>query len=159
MAKERGDIWLAASGFLLHEGKLLVVKKAYSATKGLWTLPSGFVNTDETVDMAAVREVKEETGLDAEVDSLLAVRTGVLRKGKQDTLLVFRLRLLGGEIVRNERELETVAWMTPEELANDPNTTEFLATLVREVRDNPGLIERPIRHVRDYGYSMYKIFI
>ena len=159
MKKKRGDIWLAASGFVMQEGRILVVKKDYGATKGLWTLPSGFVNPDETVDMAAAREVREETGLIAEPEGILAVRTGVLRYGKTDTLIVFRLRPVGGELKRCEKELQEIAWKTPEELASDPDTTEFLATLVRQVRNTPALVEHPITHTRDYGYSTYKIFI
>ena len=159
MKKERGDIWLAASGFVMQDGRILVVKKDYGATKGLWTLPSGFVNPDETVDMAAVREVREETGLIAEAEGILAVRTGVLRYGKTDNLLVFRLRPVGGELKRCETELQEIAWKTPDELIHDPDTTEFLATLVRKVQNNPGLVEHPITHTRDYGYSTYKIFI
>lgn len=156
--KERGNIWLAVAGLLVVEGKILVAKKAYGATKGLWTLPSGFVNCDETVDQAAVREVKEETGLDAEPVGIIAVRSGVLRAGQHDTLLVFRLRVTGGSLKPCERELEALDWRTPEELAADPDCTEFLAGICREVLQNEGLVEHPITHTHDYGYSTYKVF-
>ncbi|TCP54670.1 ADP-ribose pyrophosphatase YjhB (NUDIX family) [Tumebacillus sp. BK434] len=159
MEDKRGNIWLAVSGLVINEaGKCLVVKKSYSATKGLWTLPSGFVRADETVDAAVVREVREETGLIVEPEAVVAVRTGVLRKGKHDTLLVFRARLLGGTVTRCERELLTVDWLTPEEIASSPDSTEFLATLIRDVHNTAGLQPRPISHTRDYGYSEYKIF-
>lgn len=158
-SKDRGNIWLAVVGMVFHDGKILVVKKSYGATKGLWTLPGGFVNPDETIDMAAAREVKEETGLDATAESIVAVRSGVLRKGIHDTLLVFRLRLAGGDLERCEREIAEVAWLTPQEILEDPNTTEFLAALVREVQDKPGLADHPIEMVRDYGYSVFKMFV
>jgi ADP-ribose pyrophosphatase YjhB (NUDIX family) len=158
MSKERGNIWLAVVGMVIHEGKILAVKKSYGATKGLWTLPGGFVNADETIDMAAVREVREETGIIAEPEGIIAVRSGVLRKGIHDTLLVFRLRHAGGVEERCEREIETMAWLTPDELVNDPDCTEFLAALVREVKDNEGLKNRPFELTRDYGYSTFKFF-
>jgi 8-oxo-dGTP diphosphatase len=156
---ERGDIWLAVTGMVVRDGKVLVVKKSYSATKGLWTLPGGFVNTDETIDAAAVREVREETGIIAVPEGIVAVRSGVLRKGKHDTLLVFRLRYEGGEEARCEREIETLAWLTPEEIASSPDSTEFLANIIVAVQNKPGMIEHPIEHQRDYGYSTYKMFM
>jgi 8-oxo-dGTP diphosphatase len=155
---DRGDIWLATAGLVFHEGKVLVVKKAYGATKGLWTLPSGFVKTNETIDQAAVREVREETGIETTPVGIVAVRSGTLRYGKHDTLLVFRLRYLGGTLQRCERELETVGWLPPTELSTAPDCTEFLATIIRQVAERDGLTEHPIRHTRDYGYSSYKIF-
>ncbi|MGZ4134252.1 MAG: NUDIX domain-containing protein [Tumebacillaceae bacterium] len=159
-SKERGNVWLAVVGMVVHEGKVLVVKKSYGATKGLWTLPGGFVNPDETIEMTAVREVKEETGLDSEAQAVVAIRSGVLRKGIHDTLLVFRLRLTGGDVERCEREIATLGWLTPDELIADPDTTEFLAALMREVKEaNPGLKEHPITMHRDYGYSTFKMFV
>ncbi|MCX7571697.1 NUDIX hydrolase [Tumebacillus sp. DT12] len=156
---ERGDIWLAVAGMVVRDGKVLVVKKSYGATKGLWTLPGGFVNADETLDMAASREVREETGIEATAEAILAVRSGVLRKGKHDTLLVFRLRYAGGTETRCEREIDTIDWLTPDEIAEHPDTTEFLAKIVREVQAKDGLQEHPIEHTRDYGYSVYKMFM
>jgi len=156
--KERGDIWLAVSGLVEQDGKVLVVKKAYGATEGLWTLPSGFVKADETVDEAAVREVFEETAITAVPVGLVAVRSGVLRQGKHDTLLVFRLRYASGVVTPCARELQTAAWMSPAALAVDPSCTEFLAKLCQEALTRPGLTEHPIVHTHDYGYSSYKIF-
>lgn len=159
MEDKRGNIWLAVSGLVINdEGKCLVVKKSYSATKGLWTLPSGFVQADETIDAAVAREVREETGLLVEPEAVVAMRSGVLRKGKHDTLLVFRARLLGGTETRCERELLTIDWLTPEEIAASPDSTEFLATLIRDVHHTVGLKPRPFQQVRDYGYSEFKIF-
>ncbi|KEO85083.1 NUDIX domain-containing protein [Tumebacillus flagellatus] len=160
MATERGDVWLAVAGMVIKDGKVLAVKKSYSATKGLWTLPGGFVNADETVDMAAAREVLEETGVVAVAESIVAVRSGLLRKGKSDTLLVFKLRPTGGEESRCERELEEMAWKTPQELLDDETTTEFLAALMREAVHNPGLLhQRDFQFTRDYGYSTFQVFI
>jgi ADP-ribose pyrophosphatase YjhB (NUDIX family) len=159
MATERGDIWLAVAGLVLKDGKVLAVKKSYSATKGLWTLPGGFVNADETVDQAAAREVLEETGVEAVAEAIVAVRSGVLRRGKSDTLLVFRLRPTGGTELRCERELEAMEWKTPLELIDDPTTTEFLAALMQEAVQNPGLLQREFSFTRDYGYSSFHVFI
>ena len=54
----------AACCFLTNDqGELLLVQRSIEPRKGMWTLPGGFVETGETTEAAAVRELSEETGL------------------------------------------------------------------------------------------------
>jgi ADP-ribose pyrophosphatase YjhB (NUDIX family) len=53
-------------------GELLLVHKT---DNDLWALPGGGVDPGESVTMAVVREVKEETGIDVVVDDLVGVYT------------------------------------------------------------------------------------
>ena len=50
-----------------HENKILLLKRNTEPYLGKFALPGGFVDYDEQVEVAAVREVKEETGVDIEV--------------------------------------------------------------------------------------------
>ena len=52
--------------FGLDEGelKILLIQRALPPYKGQWALPGGFVQLDESLDIAARRELKEETGID-----------------------------------------------------------------------------------------------
>lgn len=54
----------AAGVVLLEGGRVLLVQRRFEPRKGGWTLPAGFVEYDEPVEDCAVREMKEETGLD-----------------------------------------------------------------------------------------------
>jgi 8-oxo-dGTP diphosphatase len=49
----------------------------------VWTLPGGGVELHESVEEGAVREVREETGYDVELDGLLAVDTVLLEPGRR----------------------------------------------------------------------------
>lgn len=53
-----------------------------------WALPGGFVDEGESVENAALREAKEETGLDVELHDLLYVYSDPKRDARQHTLSV-----------------------------------------------------------------------
>lgn len=55
--------------------KVLLVLRKYEPFRGMWSLPGGFLNENETLSECAMREVYEETGLDIELDRAFVVDT------------------------------------------------------------------------------------
>ena len=53
----------ATAGIITNENKLLVIKRKYDPGKGMWGLPGGFVDYNETMEQAFQREIKEELGI------------------------------------------------------------------------------------------------
>lgn len=57
-----------AIGVIRNNGKFLVMKRSEeTSSSGLWTFPGGKIKENEDVEEAALREVKEETGLEPEI--------------------------------------------------------------------------------------------
>lgn len=54
---------------VIKSGHVLMIKRGFHPGKGLWALPGGFVNSDERIQAAMLRELKEETRI--QVDSVL----------------------------------------------------------------------------------------
>jgi len=77
------------------DGKLVMIQRELEPGMGKWTFPAGFVDRGEAVHDAAVREMKEETGLDVELTQLIGVYS---RTGDTNILVVYEGRVVGGEL-------------------------------------------------------------
>ena len=79
-----------------RNGKFVLVKRANDPFKDFWALPGGFVEYGETVEQAAIREVKEETGLDVELLGILGVYSEPNRDPRGHTISIVFLALEKG---------------------------------------------------------------
>jgi ADP-ribose pyrophosphatase YjhB (NUDIX family) len=57
----------------LHEGKILLCRRAIEPRRGFWTVPAGFMENGETLQQAAARETLEEALAKVEIGSLLSI--------------------------------------------------------------------------------------
>ncbi len=76
---------------------------------GKWGFPGGAVELGETPEMAAIREVKEETGLEVEVRRLIGVYTDCNMEypngdKAQSICIVYEFQVIGGELTWDEGE-------------------------------------------------------
>ncbi|XP_010538454.1 PREDICTED: nudix hydrolase 2 [Tarenaya hassleriana] len=89
--------------------------------QGFWKFPTGVVNEGEDISVAAVREVKEETGIDTEFVEVLAFRQShKIFFGKSDLFFLCMLKPLTSEIQAQESEIEAAEWMPWDEYVNQP---------------------------------------
>ncbi len=79
-------------------GRILLVRRKREPGKDHWCFPAGFVEYDEDVEHAAVREVREETGLDVATDSIFGAYSYVDAPRKNGVLILFRARVVGGTL-------------------------------------------------------------
>ena len=66
------DMGVAAC--VVNDDKVLLVKEAAGKHAGLWGAPKGYTNSDEYPMQSALRELKEETGVDGDIKGIIAVR-------------------------------------------------------------------------------------
>jgi 8-oxo-dGTP diphosphatase len=90
---------LTVDGIVIQNKKLVLIKRANPPFKGKYALPGGFVEYNETVEDAVVREIKEETGLKTEIKKLLGVYSDPNRDPRGHTVsAVFELGVKGGKL-------------------------------------------------------------
>ena len=95
------------------EGKLLLEKRTGDLLEsGKWSLPSGFLNRDETAADGIIREVKEETGWDCEVISFFRINTNPNRphEDRQNVAIEFLVKPIK-KTGEQDRESSKVEWI------------------------------------------------
>jgi mutator protein MutT len=117
-------------------GEYLVLKRSAKSKhfKNQWELPGGKVDPGESLDVAVLREVKEETGLAAAVERVAGAHDGRVGK-KQITFIFFEGRYEDGR-VRLSDEHSDYAWLSLEALLALGNelcesVRPFIATFAR----------------------------
>ena len=77
---------------------ILLVQRRFEPYRGLWVVPSGFIEYGETVRDTAIREVREETGLEIEIDALHTVESCRDDPRGNTILVLYRGHVVGGEL-------------------------------------------------------------
>lgn len=109
---------VGVGGAVVRGHSVLFVRRASRYGRGNWQIPGGFVDRDETLDAAVVREVREETGVEASVQGVLAVRSRW--DDTNSTYVVFLMRPEAGDPSPGE-EVDRAEYFTLSEIdALDP---------------------------------------
>ena len=106
-----------AAVVLVYDGhRLLMVKRGVEPAMHRWAFPSGYVDRGEVVERAAMREVKEETGLDVELDCFIGIYS---LEGNPVILAVFSAHTTGGELQAGH-DAQEAEWFAVDVLPDPP---------------------------------------
>ncbi|MBN2071756.1 MAG: NUDIX domain-containing protein [Candidatus Krumholzibacteriota bacterium] len=97
-----------AAGVLVFDdhGQILLVQRAFEPYKGTWVIPSGYVEYDEGIKITAVRELKEETGLDVEIAGIHAVESCFDDPRGNTIIVIFNGIITGGELIAGDDAMD-----------------------------------------------------
>jgi len=123
-------IFSTADAVVIQSGHVLMIKRKAEPGRGLWALPGGFVNaeTDKSVESAAIRELREETGIKVPAPVLRGsiVRSKVFdainRSARGRTIThAFHIVLPDGELpkVKGQDDAEKARWVPIAEVRSD----------------------------------------
>jgi ADP-ribose pyrophosphatase YjhB (NUDIX family) len=98
---------------VVHDGRVLLCRRAIPPRRGFWTLPAGYLEMGETVEEGARREAREETGARVTLDGVLAIYS-ISHIGQVQ--VIFRGRFDGPEAFAAGPESEAVAMFAWEDI-------------------------------------------
>ena len=138
---------VSAGGVVARGGDPLELCLIRPAARNVWTLPKGWVEPGETHEMAALREIREETGLEGVIDGDLGSieywffsRDDHVRIHK--VVHFFLVRFVDGDTSRHDHEVAEAAWFDVERALdrmtypNERQTVRAALTLLGA--DGPG---------------------
>ena len=97
---------------ITDDGRIVLLRRGIDPGKGQWAQPGGFLEVDETVNQAAIRETWEETRLVVEPGEIVGLYT---RLEAAVVTIVFEARIVGGEAQTTPEALE-VATFAPSDI-------------------------------------------
>ncbi|PPD94429.1 hypothetical protein GOBAR_DD08558 [Gossypium barbadense] len=115
---------VGVGGFVVNDkNEVLVVQEKHCAPSfvGLWKIPTGFIDESEEIYAGAVREVKEETGIDTEFLEVVAFRhVHNVAFEKSDLFFICMLKPLSTRIIVDVHEIQAAKWMPLIEFVEQP---------------------------------------
>jgi len=106
------DPKVAATCIVVRDGQVLMIRRAFQPEMGLWCMPGGYVDRGEIVEVAAAREVFEETGLVVEVERLVGLFS---EEGRPVIVAAFAARETGGQLKAGS-EAQELGFFSQDEL-------------------------------------------
>ena len=136
--------YVGIGGIIVHEGRVVLVKRRFEPLAGQWSIPGGAVETGETLEACLIREMTEETGFVVEVGPVVEVLDRITRDEEGRVLYHFVLidylcRPIGGELRAGSDVAEAVL-AEPSEFAQYELTEKALSVIERALemaRDMP----------------------
>lgn len=114
-------------GMLMKEERVLLIKQGYAYH--LWELPGGDVEENESFTDAIIREMKEETGLDIEVKSVIAIK-----EHPNQIFLIYKVESIGGTIVdKVPGEIDAVKWFSKDDVEKEVKIDDFSKFIIRKI--------------------------
>lgn len=128
----------AAVGAMIFndEGQMLVATRTLDPGEGLLDVPGGFVEPGESAEQATIRELKEETGLFINEESLHIAKTNpntYLYQGKlaENVDILFTLKIKTGTKTTASDDVRSLEWLMPKDIDFDKFWSQQLAESIR----------------------------
>lgn len=117
---------------VIEDGKVLLIQQR----NGHWGFPKGHIEADETERNAAIRETKEETNIEVEIEEgRIYTENYITDKGNYKEVIYYTAKKVSGEVKKQESEIREVKWFPIEEALDKltyDNTRNLLKKIIKD---------------------------
>ncbi len=129
-------IVLVASVSIFSDDKVLIIKENKPTAVDKWNFPSGCIEYGENILYSAVREVKEETGLEVKLTGTTGVYNFISSTNNQVILFHFIGEITGGSLNLGEEEITDCKWINVNDFAAFENDDLREPSVMKQIIDN-----------------------
>jgi ADP-ribose pyrophosphatase YjhB (NUDIX family) len=149
---------VGVGGAVVHNGKLLLVRRASRYGRGNWQIPGGYIEPDETMEVAAVREVAEEAGVQAEVVGVLGIRSRYNPDNGNSIYVVMLMHPISGEPTPDGKEVDRAGYFSLEEIQALEQVPPINLEVARRALAADQRVLDPVKVLGPAG-ALYTLFI
>ena len=122
---------IAVGVLVIDEDKALIIKRGEEPNKFLWSIPGGLVEIGEELEEAAIREIKEEMGIDVKIEKVIGIFNCINRNKNEIKYHYVIIDYIAKEFtgsIKTNKEILDFKWVKFNELHNYEltNTTREL---------------------------------
>lgn len=127
---------------LVKDRQILLVKRGHEPNKGMWSIPGGLIKLGETAEEAAIREVREETGLEVSIGAVAGIFNVIIKDS--DSKIKYHYVIIDyiGEVVsgmlRPGTDVTDARWFWLDEIG-DVETSPTVRKALELFRKNPAI--------------------
>ncbi len=120
---------------IVKDEQLVIVQEAKGYIRGKWNIPAGHLENDENLINGAIREAKEETGLDIEIDGLIGVYQHESNLGNNIVAFYFKATPKNIKLDHDANEILDSQWISFENFLNFDDKKIRVPTFKKIVSD------------------------
>ena len=126
--------------------EILMVQEAREDVKGLYNIPAGKLDPSESIFEGAIRETKEETGFDVNLDSILTIQ---YLENKSILKIIFNASIISGNISFDKDEIMDIKWIPIEKLELMTSELRSYDSNISIIRDAKNRISYPLELIKN----------
>jgi NADH pyrophosphatase NudC (nudix superfamily) len=151
-----GNYSVGVGALVVKDDKVLLVRRAQEPGKGYWTNPGGYIEQLEPIEETIRREVMEESGVDAIVRGVVALRDQP--RSIHNLYVAFSMEYVSGEPTPDHVEVDAAGFFSLQEMEtmNVASFTQWLVDVALRGRA-AGLLKDDHPNVPLTGYGLFRV--
>lgn len=143
---------IVCAGLIKKDDKYILVKESKPEISGLWSLPAGRLEDDETLQQCVTREVKEESGIRAKPSGIIGVYFNNTENGIT-SIIVYDMKYISGEPRANYTDVQDSQWFSESEISNLTLRSQYINQAIDDYKTRDRIPCEYVERVEDLSPS------